>query len=1127
MVTQKTEACPFGRLRAGSVRSRRDGTQKSNIHRGRTVRPGNKTGPGSTAGLIAVVLLLTFVFCGLSSAEQSSLSTMKYEFISLSHISGEQGKKYLADLRIGTISQIRGTNVLLITASPDELSKAVAILKLVDAEERFVVRSLFAASRVQALPSNERIAAIAAPGVPGGISIGSFSSPPSDVGATRAIIDVHNNMVVFVAPVRCVDTIVSAIEAVVGPGLIGNNRTTVENSITSTGKHRAESGFNSKIISSVAETRQGPLEVSAIGRVTNPGIQPLTRQADSRLASVDDNSANVLSVSDLFGDGQPTKGQIDEQPTTQARPEPASAAADEARASSYELPPIPNGEEVLNETLPEKLDIVYLLGLAGAYLNLDFVYDPAKVKGDVTLMLQGKLRGPIKIKDLYPLLETVLKFKGFVMTRHKGNLVTVVPKGEVLDIDPTFLEAADGMIEHGDMVVTRTFKLQHIDTDSAINLLTNMKLGVTTPQVSGTKTLIVTEFTYRMPRVEALLSMVDKPGEPRKFRFRPLQYTMANNLAPKLQTLAEQLGTVSITIAEEPVEETPQIVRRSGETAAAYQRRVQAQRAAQLRAQQAAQRRAQQAAARPTQAEPTVYLDADDRTNRILMIGLQEQLDSVQELIDALDVQQQDLRTLGLYKIKHVGADDVRKKLEELGVIGAEPETTTSRLTTPTTTAKAPATKSEAATTKFGINSEALLEEPQVVVIEATNSLLVNATAEQHVRIATIINYVDSQTELEEMPYQLYPLENQSPDHLAEVLRSLIQETVQTQDKENKIETVIKREEEIVIVPDPNTFSLIVYASKKNQEWIANLIEKLDKRRPQVLIDVTLVEVSRTDEFDLDLQLASKFPKLMPGGQMEALSSIISPFLDSSTGEAFSFPKTGTAQGFYSDAHIQALLTAIESKSYGRILAKPKILVNDGQPGEIRTTDKTNVKIESIIIPEQGIQRTATDFREIEAGIRLTITPNISEGDLLRLKVELDRTDFLPRPDAELPPDTTSSNINTIVTVPDGRTIILGGLLKLNQTKGGKKVPIIGDIPLVGGLFRSTSNTDNESRLYVFVKANILRPDQTAAGLPELEGISQRNRVAFESFEDKFQKYPDWPGLKPKRMEPSKVLEVE
>ena len=88
-------------------------------------------------------------------------------------------------------------------------------------------------------------------------------------------------------------------------------------------------------------------------------------------------------------------------------------------------------------------------------------------------------------------------------------------------------------------------------------------------------------------------------------------------------------------------------------------------------------------------------------------------------------------------------------------------------------------------------------------------------------------------------------------------------------------------------------------------------------------------------------------------------------------------------------------------------------------------------------------------------------------------------------------------------------------------------MPLLGDIPLVGGLFRSTSNTDNESRLYVFLKANILRPDETEMGLSELEKVSELNRTAFETFEDTFQKYEDLPGLKCQPMNPSKVLEIQ
>ena len=230
--------------------------------------------------LFSGLLLCSSPGLDLSAAEESSnYNITQYKVISLYNIQAEQGIKYLSDLKLGTVSQIRGTNALLVTALPYELNKAAVILRLVDAKEQFVVRSLFSASRVHALPSNERIASVAAAGISDGVSIGSFSRPPSDVASTRAIVDIHNNMVIVVAPASRVDTIVSAIEAIVGPGLIDNNRNARENSISPAGGPRTEPGFNTRITSSVVGTRRSPMKVSSVDRANDPGIPLLTRFA--------------------------------------------------------------------------------------------------------------------------------------------------------------------------------------------------------------------------------------------------------------------------------------------------------------------------------------------------------------------------------------------------------------------------------------------------------------------------------------------------------------------------------------------------------------------------------------------------------------------------------------------------------------------------------------------------------------------------------------------------------------------------------------------------------------------------------------------------------------------------------
>jgi type II secretory pathway component GspD/PulD (secretin) len=498
----------------------------------------------------------------------------------------------------------------------------------------------------------------------------------------------------------------------------------------------------------------------------------------------------------------------------------------------YEPAYIANGSDTLTLDLPPKINIMDLLDLIGKYLGLNYIYDPADtagLKGEVHL----KIQGPIKVKELYPLAESILRFKGFVMTR-RGNTVFIVPLQKIDIIDAAIVDPNNPEVQTGDVIITRIFELKHIDTASAQSLLTAMKLGVSVSPISSIGTLIVTGYAYRMERIESLLDMIDKPGEQKEFRSRELQFTTAKTLADKVKTLAEQLGTVSITISV-PTPTTPT--------------RPTTPRRPTIPSRTPARPTTPSPTAAP--AKPSVYLDADERTNRILMIGLEEQLSVVDELIDALDVEQKDLRTLRLYEIQHVDAEEVRTKLSELGIISAgvgrgtvpssrapartptvpgrppTPSRTPSRVTTPSTT---------------GAIQEPLAEEPQVVIIEPTNSLLVNGTAEQHVQIALIIGYVDAVQEETQNPYVIYPLENQDPEELAGVLEKLISETITEQSgtgsKLVKTTTKTKKiEEDIIIVPDPKTYSLIVYASKKNQQWIASLIKDLDQYRPQVLLD--------------------------------------------------------------------------------------------------------------------------------------------------------------------------------------------------------------------------------------------------------------------------------------------------
>jgi general secretion pathway protein D len=949
-------------------------------------------------------------------------------------------------------------------------------------------------------------------------------------------------------------------------------------------------------------------------------------------------------------------------------------------SSQISEPQIPEGETELELTitLPERVEITWLLELIGKQLGLNYMYDPAQVKGDVTLKVHD---GKIKVKDAYALLESVLRFRGFVMTR-RGNLVTIVPTSQIKQAEPV-IRSPQEPIEPGDVIVSSVFQLKNITPGAAQKMLTDMQLGTSFVIVAETNSLIVTDYTYRMDRIEQVITLVDVAGEPKTFQYRQLEYTTAADMVNKLKTLTAQIGGISVsggaaaTPQAAPVRAAPAPVQRDARG------RVIPQPSGQPEATPPA------AAAAGVQAQESVYLDTDERTNRIVMIGYAEQIKIINELIDTLDVPKYYIRYVREYFIQHIEAAEIVTAMNELGLahVVVGDSSTTARTATParqiptrpgqpaqpvqpaqpaaaaaqaaagedqpyisirpnTNSLLVNATKEQhdaielvimhvdvkqkdqrtiheyeiqnvdalqivrtledlgiispgrssrdtaASAARGGAGGRSLtgrqagaaqqvqepalpelplalptLEgetvreltaaEPQIAILESTNSLLVNATPRQHTAISLIIAHVDRVLEQISTPYVIYPLENQDPDKLAQVLNELIQETIEQAQKsapDAKIQTTgapaaaallpTREEERIRIISDPASYSLIVYGNKKNQQWVGELIKELDQYRPQVLLDCTLVEVTKQDDFNYALNIIHSIPDL-DKDNTSGLTGTITRDSDKNpiVTAAQIFDKLNTAKdprfidlqseagsftGFYGNDKIMALLTAMQTKKYGRILAKPKLLVDDNQEGTIETKHTTYIKRETTNFQNtqsgDPIQSTHVDFDPYDASIKMGIKPHISKGDNLRLEITLSRTDFLNfDSESNKPPDQSNSDVTTVVTVPDGSTIILGGMDKINQSKGGTKTPILGDLPLIGGLFRSTSNTNVQSKLYVFVRAYILRPGENMSS-QDLKKISNEYRYEFEETESEMQKYEDWPGIKPTPMDPQRVL---
>ncbi|MHC4132768.1 MAG: secretin N-terminal domain-containing protein [Planctomycetota bacterium] len=1094
----------------------------------------------------------------IQAEENSTDSFPRYRVFSLKHIPAEHGKNVLEQLEIGTVSQLPNSNTLLVTAEGNNLIKANSILELIDSEKKYVIEIISSASEVNDVPTNEQLESQ----LGSDVSIGTFDSPPSNLAQERVLIDTHNGMFLVFTPEEISENIFNAIEK------LSRSEETSElipepnlsTTPAETGNADEEDEFFKKLLDSLDEAEQKAVDLQL---TTQPSEEIKSRIIEFQGKKPDITELDVSTViekeaavekMDIETEG--TEGLLAtlsessplNESTKEINLENLKDKADKIQSKSGVIalrekkpageqeiikideglyrPEFPVGtKEELKINLPSKLNITDLLSLVGEYLELDFMYDPKKVKGEVML----KFRGPIRVRDLYPLMESVLKFHGFVMTR-KESLVTIVPIAEALTYDPK-IYSEPGSVKVGDVIITRIFKLQHIDSTSARNLLQRMKLGASIEEIPATKTVIVTEYAYRMPRIEELIKMIDQPGKPKKFRYRRLEFTLATSLVTQVKNLADKLGSVSVTVSAPARSATP--------------KKQPASRTQRATTPKPTAKKPSTAATPAKTVDTSVYLVADERTNRILMIGLDEDLNVIEDIIGALDVEKEDLRALRLYEIQYVGAEDVANKLRDLGIISVVPGTTTRGRTSSrgriTSTARptaqrpagAAAAQQQPQTTDAASVEEILTGEPQVVIIESTNSLLINGTSEQHTQIALIIGYVDSETERASIPYVVYPLENQDPVKLAGILNQLITETIETQqDPQGKIiQTNIQSrlEDEIVIISDTETYSLIVYASKKNQQWISDIIRQLDEYRPQVLLDVTLVQIKKTEDFAFDLEILGADPDMeFTSGMIPGVDSTIYDKLIAADRSRFKEFKieTGDLTGFYGSKQIQALLTSMERKDYGRILNRPKLLVNDNQKGSIKTATTTYVeKVEqSIISGNSTTQTESISYPAYSAGINLSITPHISKGNMLTLDIVLNRSGFIGEITGDIPPDRADADLTSRVTVPDGHTIILGGVEIVDNSKGGKKVPILGDLPLIGGLFREVKRAGSQDKLYIFVKAHILRPGADIA-LADLKEASNENRRAFEKLETEMEKYEIWPGIKPKPMDPVSVLE--
>ena len=292
------------------------------------------------------------------------------------------------------------------------------------------------------------------------------------------------------------------------------------------------------------------------------------------------------------------------------------------------------------------------------------------------------------------------------------------------------------------------------------------------------------------------------------------------------------------------------------------------------------------------------------------------------------------------------------------------------------------------------------------------------------------------------------------------------------------------------IQADDDTNALIITADLNTLKSLKSVIRQLDIRRAQVLIEAIIAEITASEGRELGIGLAAdgsqsddqNIPLGMSnfggigsilaaaGGLVTDPSTLITPGLTLGAGTTSS-----------SGARYALLLRALATNDASNILSTPSIVTLDNEEAEIIVGE--NVPFVTGSFTSAGSTDPANPFQTIErqdVGLSLKVTPQVNDGDTIKLDLEQETSSVIPGSEVT-GISTRKRSIRTSVLVDDGGILVLGGLITETVTEGESKVPLLGDIPLLGALFRSTSSSKSKQNLMVFLRPSILRDDADAA----------------------------------------------
>ncbi|MFQ5462760.1 MAG: secretin N-terminal domain-containing protein [Phycisphaerae bacterium] len=405
---------------------------------------------------------------------------------------------------------------------------------------------------------------------------------------------------------------------------------------------------------------------------------------------------------------------------------------------------------------------------------------------------------------------------------------------------------------------------------------------------------------------------------------------------------------------------------------------------------------------------------------------------------------------------------------------------------------------------------------------DARTNTIIAAGAEVDLQmVEDLIRYLDAQ-EAEDRVVEVVPAKFRDAQDIANAVQGFIsqeQDATGLADDEESAQRRMDQQVSIEAVGDPEegSSSLIVGTSRRKYGETMEMINELDRPEPQVMISVLIAEVALRDDVELGVEVAGQDLNFSESAVVGPNGLVMGDQFDYVLGTSLGAAPTGLGGINFtvSGQDFSFLLHALQQNSRLETLSRPILMVRNGEEGNITIADQIPF-VESSRLNDTG--QTQSTIGSEDVGIVMTATPNISPDGYVTIALRQELSNFsgqnLQLTEGVSSPVFSTREVQTNITVRDGETVIIGGLITSSDDESENKVPILGDLPYIGFLFRTTAVTRTKTELIVVLTVDILRTDEDVRDM----SIEQRDKFIMS---DRIRESPLMEGL---RITPDEAL---